>query len=271
GVRVPTGEYNVVFGPQAVADIWNHIVLPSLSLEAVYARVSAFNGKLGKQIAAPHFSLVDDGAAPGLMGSKGITDEGLPTGRTVLIKDGALTGLLANWYESQRILNDPQRREKLGADPASHRGAFVPRNGFRFVSGGGRHFSRGAGAFPTNVIFETTASVTSQELLRRAGDGLYIGRIWYTYPVNGLAAGDFTCTVVGDSYVIRDGRLAEPLRPNTLRIDESIHHVLNGILGITKEGRGTLVWAADEVVHAPEMAVSGVHVREIGQSLAEGG
>jgi predicted Zn-dependent protease len=270
-VRVPTGEYRVVFGPQAVADLWNHIVMPSLSLDSMFAQVSAFGGKLGKRIASPHLTLIDDGAAPGLMGSKGITDEGLPTGRTVLVKDGVLVGLLANWYESQRILRDREGKKKLGADPAANRAAFTPRNGFRFSPGGGRHFARAAGPYATNVIFETSSPRSREGLLGEVGDGLYIGRLWYTYPINGLAAGDFTCTVIGDSFLIREGKLAEPVRPNTLRINESIHAVLNNILGMTAEGRGTMVWASDEVIHAPEIAASGVHVTEIAQSLGQGG
>jgi PmbA protein len=100
-------------------------------------------------------------------------------------------------------------------------------------------------------------------LLRRVGDGIYVGRIWYTYPINGLRAGDFTCTVVGDSHVIRDGRLAGPLRPNTLRINDNVSTFLQNVLGVTKGPRGTIVWAADEVVYAPEIAVDGVQVDEI--------
>jgi PmbA protein len=94
-------------------------------------------------------------------------------------------------------------------------------------------------------------------------DGLYIGRIWYTYPINGLRAGDFTCTVIGDSYVIRDGRLAEPLKANALRINDNIARVLEGVVGVTRETKGTLVWAADEVTYAPEITCTGVHVEEI--------
>ena len=65
-----------------------------------------------------------------------------------------------------------------------------------------------------------------EELIREVGDGLYIGRIWYTYPINGLRAGDFTCTVVGDSFVIRDGRIAAPIRANAIRINDNITRVL---------------------------------------------
>ncbi len=99
------------------------------------------------------------------------------------------------------------------------------------------------------------------------GEGIYIGRIWYTYPVNGLRAGDFTGTVVADSYVIRDGKLAEPIKPNTLRINENIHRALNGVIGVSKQGKPTLVWAADEIVYAPEMAVEKVQLDAIGEYM----
>src|SRR5206468_8767962 len=108
-----------------------------------------------------------------------------------------------------------------------------------------------------------------EELVRTVKDGLYIGRIWYTYPINGLRAGDFTCTVVADSYIIRAGRLAVPLKANAIRINENIRTILENIVGITKDARGTIVWAADEVVYAPEIAVRGVHVDEIATFMEE--
>jgi PmbA protein len=243
-------------------DLMVNLVMPSVSLGTFYAAAGPFMGKLGKQIASQKLSIYDDGAAPGLAGSKGITCEGLPTGRTELIRDGVLTGLLTNYYESQRILGDPKAREKLGVDPGDHRAAMVPRNGFRFARGGGRNFDAQPGTFATNVIIEGDDR-SRQELLRQVGDGLYLGRIWYTYPVNGLRAGDFTCTVVGDSYIIRDGRLAEPIRANAIRLNDSIHNVLQGIIGVGRERRPTLAWAADEIVYAPEMAVERVAVQEI--------
>jgi PmbA protein len=108
--------------------------------------------------------------------------------------------------------------------------------------------------------------VSRADLLRQVGEGLYIGRIWYTYPINGLRAGDFTCTVVADSYVIRDGRLVAPLKPNTVRINDNIATVLTNVVGVTKDAKGTIVWAADEVVYAPEIAVSGIRI----DAIAEG-
>jgi len=105
--------------------------------------------------------------------------------------------------------------------------------------------------------------VTREELIRRVDRGLYVGRIWYTYAINGLRAGDFTCTVVGDSWIIRDGRLAAPLRANSVRIDDNIVRLLGNVVGTTREAKGTIVWAADEVVYAPEVAVARVPVSAI--------
>ncbi len=261
GIRVPGGRYRVVLGRQAVMDLLENLVLPGLSLGTFYAASSPFLGKVGKEVASPNLTIIDDGAAPALAGSKGITCEGLPTGRTELIREGVLVGLLANHYESQRILRDPKGQEKLGVDPHQWRHALVPRNGFRFARGGGRHYDAQPGIHATNVIIP--GHLSHQELLRLVGEGLYIGRIWYTYPVNGLRAGDFTATVVGDSFVIRDGRLAEPIRPNTLRINDNILNVLRGIMGVGRDARPTLVWAADEIVYAPEIAVEALEVQPI--------
>ena len=97
------------------------------------------------------------------------------------------------------------------------------------------------------------------------GDGVYIGRIWYTYPVNGINAGDFSGTVVGDSYVIRDGKLAEPIRPNTLRMNDNVLRVINSILGIGDTPQATVRWSSGQVTWAPELAVSDFRLEEISE------
>jgi PmbA protein len=263
GERIPTGRYRVVLGPQPVTDLLNNLILPALHAGSFYASTSPFLGRFGRRVAAPVLSIYDHGALPGLTGSKGITCEGLPTGRTDLIADGVLTGLLTNWYEAQRLLRDPHARAKLGVEPAEAAGGLVPRNGFRFAAGGGRSFSTTPGTAATNVFVEGRDGVALDELCQRVGDGLYVGRIWYTYPINGLQAGDFTCTVVGDSYLIRDGRIAAPLKANVVRISDNITSVLEGILGVTRDTKATTVWGGDEVVHAPSIAVAGLQVDEI--------
>jgi predicted Zn-dependent protease len=268
GVRLPTGDYNVVFGREAVMEILHYIVMPGLDTSTFYAAASPFMGKLGQKVASEKLTILDDGARKGLVGSKGITDEGLPTGRTEIIKDGVLVGLLSNWYETQRAMIDPGAKEKFGVDPNERKEAFVPRNGFRYARGGGRHFDSQPGIHPTNVVIPGDVKDT-EAICKLVGNGVYIGRLWYTYPVNGLRAADFTGTIVADSFVIKDGKLDKPLRPNTMRINENVMNVLGNVIGVTKEGKPVLVWAADEIVYAPEIAVKNVHLDAIAEYMED--
>ncbi len=271
GRKIESGKYRVVLGPQAVTDILTHVVLPSLDLGSIYASSSCYLGKLTQQVMDTQLSLYDHGALAGRMGSKGITCEGLPTGRTDLIRGGVMVGTLADHYDSRRILKDPEGREKLGVEPADYPQAFVPRNGFRFRTGGGRGHAGTPGTAPTNAVIESAEPMERDELLWAVGDGIYVGRIWYTYPVNGLNAGDFTCTVIADSHLIRGGRIVEPLLPNVVRMDDNVGRMFNSVIGVGGEHRGVIVWAADEVVYAPEIAIDGVPLTAIAGFLSGGG
>ena len=263
GERVPSGDYTVIFGPQPVADLCNNLLVPSCHAGSFYSSSTPFLGRLGRVVAARGLSVYDDGARPGLAGSRGITCEGLPTGRTDLIRDGILVGLLSHWYDTQRLLHDEAARQKLGVDPTAAAAALAPRNGFRGDGGSGRSFDTTPGTSASNVVIEGAEPVSLAELAARVGHGLYVGRIWYTYPINGLRAGDFTCTVVGDSFIIRDGRIAAPLKANTIRINDNLTRLLGAVIGTTGDARGTPVWAADEIVYAPAIAVGGVHADAI--------
>ena len=264
GIRLPSGPYRVVLGPQPLTEILEWVLLPGLHLDMFYAGASPFMGKLGQRVASEQISIYDQGAQPGLAGSKRITDEGLPTGRTDLIRDGVLAGLMSDYYNYQRILNDPRGREKLGVDPHRVVSSIAPRNGFRPGNGGGRDFDSPPSITPTNLLIQGQSQHDQEELLRLVGDGIYIGRIWYTYPINGITAGDFSGTIVGDSYIIKDGKLAAPLKANTLRMNDNVLRVMNSILGIGSQRRPTVRWSSDQVTWAPEVAVADFQLEEIG-------
>ncbi len=263
GRRVPGGSYRVILGPQPLAEILEWVLLPGLHLDMFHAGASPFMGRFGRQVASEILTLYDDGAATGLAGSKSITDEGLPTGRTELITQGVFSGALSDYYGYQRMLHDPKGREKLGVEPAEAAQGIAPRNGFRPGNGGGRDFGSSPSTTPTNLIIEGQDQSRHEDLMQLVGDGIYIGRIWYTYPVNGITAGDFSGTIVGDSYIIKNGRRAAPLKPNTLRMNDNVLRMINNILGVGSERRGTVRWSSDQVTWAPEVAVSGFQLEEI--------
>ena len=275
GQRIPTGSYRVVLGPQPVAEVLEWILVPGLQLEMFYAGASPFLGQLGQMVASEEISIYDDGplqhlqdvGTEALPGSRRITDEGLPAGRTDLIRRGELAGLLSDYYNYQRIRHDPNARQKLGRDPGDALASIAPRNGFRPGNGGGRNFGAPPAAIASNLVIEGANGLSHEDLLRQVGDGVYIGRIWYTYPVNGITSGDFSGTVIADSYLIKDGRLAAPLQPNTVRMNDNALRVLNSIIGIGAHRRPTVRWSSDQVTWAPEIAVAGFGLEEISEYM----
>ena len=289
--RLPTGQYRVILGPQPVAEILEWILLPGLQTEMFYAGASPFLGQLGRPIASPQLTIYDDApltqipqppANPthhpsnptyhpelveGHPGARQITDEGLPAARVNLITRGELTGLLSDYYNYRRIRRDPDARRKLGRDPDAALPAIAPRNGYRPGNGGGRNFASPPSAAATNLVIEAADGLTHDQLLRQVNNGVYIGRIWYTYPVNGITSGDFSGTIIADSYIIKDGRLTAPLQPNTLRMNDNAHRILNHIIGITAHRRPTVRWSSDQVTWAPEIAIDAFRLEEISEYM----
>src|SRR5258708_9595480 len=101
----------------------------------------------------------------------------------------------------------------------------------------------------------TRAGLTDREFIRTVGDGIYGGRVWYTYPINGQRAGDFTCTVSGDSYLIENGRLTAPIAPNSLRISAHIDDVFGAAAVVGNRLLPSFVWGQSELFYLPALAI----------------
>ena len=262
GTRPAAGKFRVVLGPQPVAEILNYMVMGSLTTGAFHAASSAYHAKFGAPVMDSRLSLVDDpGFSAGAIRRR-ITCEGIPTRRVELIRDGKLVGLLSNFYDSHRILTDEHRAEKLGAS-APAKLDFPPLSGYRLGEGGGRRFDANPGSAGTNVMMRARKGVNDRELVRAVGDGIYVGRIWYTYPINGQRAGDFTCTVTGDSYIVRNGEIAEPLAPNCLRINANIAQIFEHPLAVGSRARPATVWGSPEAYYVPAVAAGSIALAEV--------
>jgi len=106
----PAGMMDVALGPG-----WPGILLHEAvghGLEGDFNRkgTSAFAGLMGQRIAARGVTVIDDGSIPDRRGSITVDDEGTPSGRTVLIEDGILTG----------YMQDRQNARLMGVAPTGN-------------------------------------------------------------------------------------------------------------------------------------------------------
>ncbi len=245
---IDSGKYAVVLGRLAVADLLYSRF--SVELSAIDLNASPYAGRLDEQLSPEILNIYDDGLYPGAVGTKAVTGEGLPTGKTELVKEGRLVNFLSNDYYCKKYSKEKR---------------FEPKNGFRF-GGGGRNYYSAPGVSATNLVVES-GDFKEEELNKEIKNGVYIGRIWYSYPVNGLASADFTSTVRGDSYIIKNGEIGAALVPNTLRINDNLDSCFRNLIALSREKKASLAWGEEAVVITPEIALKELKLERIAKGL----
>jgi len=113
------GTFPVVLGPNVVGvfvhEAFGHLAEADLTLSG-----SVLMGKLGKRVASEVVTIYDDGTIEGAFGSFKYDDEGVPAQKTLLVKDGAVVGLMHNRETAQKFNARPTgnaRAEDFRVEP----------------------------------------------------------------------------------------------------------------------------------------------------------
>ncbi len=93
--KCPGGRQTVILDP-AFAGVFAHEAFGHLSeADFLYENPKMRDlMKIGRQMGAPELNIIDDGSLGSLIGTHAVDDEGTPTRRTELIRDGVLAGHL---------------------------------------------------------------------------------------------------------------------------------------------------------------------------------
>ena len=125
----PSGRMPVVIGNGFGGVIFHEACGHLLETTSVARKASVFHDKMGDMIANPVVNAVDDGTIDNAWGSINIDDEGMPTQKTQLIKNGQLTSFLVDRMGAQQTGFDRTgsgRRESYRYAPASRmRNTFI--------------------------------------------------------------------------------------------------------------------------------------------------
>ena len=118
----PAGVFPVVIDNGFGGVIFHEACGHSLEATSVAYGISEFSGRLGEMIAAPCVTAIDDGTIVNEWGSTHVDDEGMPTGRLVLIDHGRLVNYMIDRLGSRRMNMPPTgsgRRESYAWAPTS--------------------------------------------------------------------------------------------------------------------------------------------------------
>lgn len=145
---------------------------------------SVFAGRLGQQIANPKVTAIDDGTIPNAWGSINIDDEGTPAQRNVLIENGILKSYMIDKFNGRRM--------GMTSTGSSRRQSY-------------RHT-------PTSRMTNTYIAAgedKNEDIIASIEYGLYAASMGggSVNPVTG----EFNFSV-NEGYMIRDGKICEPVR-----------------------------------------------------------
>jgi PmbA protein len=182
--KVKTAEVPVIFDPQTAATLLRALA-GAASGPTLYRRASFLVDRLGKRIADPSVTIVDDALIPAALGSRPFDGEGLATRRVEVVKEGVLESYLLDTYSAR----------KLGLASTHH----AARDG------------SGVTVATTNLMLLPGAA-TPEELIGSVQSGLYVTEL-IGFGVNGVT-GDYSRGAAG--LWIEDGELAYPVEEVTV-------------------------------------------------------
>ncbi|MBR1416579.1 MAG: TldD/PmbA family protein [Bacilli bacterium] len=112
----------VILGPGFGAVIFHEACGHAMEANATANNQSVLAGKIGQKVANDKVTIIDDGTISNLWGTTKIDDEGMPTQKNVLIKDGVLVNYLNDEINNRKLnmqLTGSSRREDYHYAPVS--------------------------------------------------------------------------------------------------------------------------------------------------------
>ena len=187
-VPAPAGPMEVVLGAGESGILLHEAIGHGLEADFNRKRTSNYTDQIGKQVASPLCTMVDDGTVANARGSINVDDEGNAGQRNVLIENGTLVG----------YMQDRLSAKHFGAKP----------------SGNGRRQSFRHEPLPrmTNT-FLTPGQDDPDDIIKSVKRGVYAKR-FAGGQVN-ISNGDFVFALT-ESYLIEDGKLTAPLKGTNL-------------------------------------------------------
>ena len=242
-VPAPAGSFDVVLGAGWPGILLHEAVGHGLEGDFNRKKTSAFAGLIGQRVASKGVTFVDDGSSGGRRGSLTIDDEGTPTGRTVLIEDGILTG----------YMQDRQNARLMGTRS----------------TGNGRRQSFAHIPMPrmTNTIM-LAGDRDPGEILEGVKDGIYA--VSFGGGQVDITSGKFvfSCT---EAYRVENGRIGAPVKgamligngPDALTRISAIGNDMAldpGIGTCGKQGQGVPVGVGQPTLRINAMTIGGTAV-----------
>lgn len=226
-----SGRYPVILKNSVMNEMLG-MFIATFGADMVHRKLSKYNGKIGEKVASSLVNLVEEPWLPEGIRNRRFDDEGVPTSRKEIIKDGILMTYLYN-------------KEEAGKDKCMSTG-----NGFK------SDYKNKAEIHVTNLKL-IGEEKTRDALIRQMKDGLYIVSCDGMFAGADIVSGDFS--LISKGYLIKNGKTERAV--NQITVAGNFFDMLGNIEGIANdyliEGGDAGAYLVPSVYIA-ELVISGV-------------
>ncbi len=180
--RIQGGRMPVVFARGEGGTFWHECCGHQLEASAIVSGSSDFAGRIGSKVASSKVTLIDDGVLPGAYGSSMYDDEGVAKQKNILIENGVLKQYLCDRYHGSLIgaeSNGCGRRENYTFAPTAR----------------------------MSNTYLAAGTDDPEAMIREIPYGLYVKAL------GGGSGGSIFSILCTEGYLIRNGRIEQPILP----------------------------------------------------------
>ncbi|MGA3020394.1 MAG: TldD/PmbA family protein [Candidatus Micrarchaeales archaeon] len=233
--KIRAGTYDIIYLPSPGGGLISEI--DSMAAMGNIETGSVFAKKLGSEVANKSVTLYDDGNMKGAVLARSFDDEGYPTQRTPVIKEGVLANYLHNFSTARKY-----RTKSTG-----NAGLINPD--------------------PNTPVFEHRKKVKDLErLIGRVDRGILVTNLWYTRFANYIT-GEFSTMPRDLTVYIEKGEPKFAIKQRDvssmvgIRISDNVIRMLKNIECAANDTRQTTSWDVDNSYYfMPSIVVRDVQV-----------
>ncbi|MDE1852898.1 MAG: TldD/PmbA family protein [Thaumarchaeota archaeon] len=219
------GKYEVLLSP-AVASNVIETVAGAASAFSVDAGTSYLVDKLGKQVAAPSFSLTDHGVVEGGLGGRVFDDEGVATRSNKIIEGGLLRSYLHNLTTARKW-----KTKSTGS------AGFVTPHSWNLEVGKG--------------------DSSHDEMIMEMKKGIVLTSNWYTRFAN-YRTGEFSTVPRDGAYLVQNGKVVKSLKG--MRAGDDLQRLFSSVRLLSKKREWIQWWEVDTPTLCPWILADGVTI-----------
>ncbi|MDD1776265.1 MAG: TldD/PmbA family protein, partial [Candidatus Methanomethylicus sp.] len=230
------GKHDVLFGQIIAANLLESIGHAS-SAFSVESGTSCLANKLGKKVTSSDVTIIDDGSNPEMINSRAFDDEGTPTKRNVIVKEGILKTYLHNSETAKR---------------------------FNTVSTGNGGW---IAPVPWNLEINS-GKLSMDEMFATLNNGIYAVSNWYTRFQN-YSTGDFSTICRDGTFLVEGGEIKGALKG--VRISDNLLRTFSAVKGMGNHRKWVHWWEVRLPVLLPSMVVSDVSLTKAQERTTDKG